>query len=383
MLKKKKSLLLKAFGGIFFLLILYGCVDPVAPEFENIEGLVFVEGFASTEPGTSFVTISQSAIEFGVFKSVFVRGARVFMKNINSGETIQMEEREGIYVAPDYFSVATGSTWEVEIILLDGTTFRSYPETVLTPVEITELTAVYEPELKYVEIYGGKFVPGHRVSVSFTDPVNNENYYYWTYKTFESLSLCERCYEGYFREGDCQRFDFPGTAGVEYYDYSCEVDCWRIRYPETISIFDDKFSDGKAVSKLSIGDLLLYTNENLVVEVQQFSLTPAAYQYYKVLKDIIDNNGGFNAPPPAGLIGNMFDPNDSEKFVFGRFTAAAATKTSLFIDRSSIGEQPLESSMSLNFERFGDPVPSPITTTAACDESRFRTAIPPGAWISN
>lgn len=380
---KNSVYLKKVLGTALFSFFLAGCVDPVPPEFEYTEGLIFVEGFATTEPGTSFVSISQSALVFGVFKSVFETGADVRFKEVNTGETIQLTEQGEIYVPPDDFAADEGSSWELLVTLDDGTNLQSYPETALTPVDITNITAQYEPELQFVEIFGGKFVPGHRISVSFTDPINDQNFYYWTYRTYENLSLCERCYEGYFREGDCQRFEFPGTAGIPYFDYTCEVSCWRIRFPESISIFNDEFSNGKIVSNLAIGDLLLYTRENMVVEVQQFSLTPAAHQYYKVLKDLVDNNSSFNAPPPAGLIGNMFDPNDSEKFIFGRFTVAAATKTSLFIDRSTITEEPLETRTSLNFEKFGDPVPSPSTTIAPCSETRFRTAIPPEAWITN
>ena len=55
----------------------------------------------------------------------------------------------------------------------------------------------------------------------------------------------------------------------------------------------------------------------MVVVAQQWNLTPEAHEYYKVLKDILDNNSGLNAPPPAALIGNLFNPEDTEDFIFG------------------------------------------------------------------
>ena len=121
----------------------------------------------------------------------------------------------------------------------------------------------------------------------------------------------------------------------------------------------------------------------MVLEIEQFSLTPAAYQYYKVLKDIVDNSSGLNAPPPAALIGNLFDPNDSQNFVFGRFTVAATSTASVFIDRSEISEDPIEAVIPSIQETFGSPVPPPVTTTVPCTETKFRTAIRPEKWISN
>jgi hypothetical protein len=38
--------------------------------------------------------------------------------------------------------------------------------------------------------------------------------------------------------------------------------------------------------------VLLYTRQNIAVEIQQFALSSAAFQYFKTLKDLIDNNGG-------------------------------------------------------------------------------------------
>jgi len=117
--------------------------------------------------------------------------------------------------------------------------------------------------------------------------------------------------------------------------------------------------------------------------VQQFVLTPAAYDYYKVLKDVVDNNSGLNAPPPAALVGNLSNPQNSEEFVFGRFTAAATSTASIFIERNSIEEAPLELSEPVVFEpQIASPYPPPATVQAPCTENRTRTAITPDKWES-
>ena len=356
------------------------CTDPVTPEFEFQEGLIFVEGFISTSPGGSFVTVSKSAIEFEVYVVRFQGGATVSFENIVTGESVSLIEVEDAYTPPVDFKAKPGEEWKLIVNLPNGVRYESFPEKVLEPVAIRDIEVRYDKELEFREIFGGKFVPGHEVFVSLDDPVDRTNYYYWTYRTYENLDFCERCYAGYYRDSEC--ISFPSSvSGIPYYDYLCESDCWRIRFPESIAIYDDKFTNGLTVNDISIGNLLLYTRENMVVVVQQLALTPEAHEYYKILKDLVDNNSGINAPPPAGLVGNVFNPDDDEDFVFGRFTAAASTEAFLFIDRSEITEEPLENRGVNLFEKTDDPVPPPITTIIECSENRFRTPIPPPGWI--
>lgn len=369
-------------SGCFLFLFFFSCTDPVIPEFEYKEGLIFIEGFAATEPGASFVSINESAIEFGVYKVNFVQGATVNFENINTGNIVSLTEVEGVYQPPLDFKTSEGDKWILNITLSNGKRYASAIETVLQSVPIKNLEVEYNPQLVYREVFGGKFLPGHDILVSFDDPVDQENNYYWTYRVYENLDICEHCDHGVFRDGACQGIP-PGPGRPPYYDYACDVDCWRIRFPESIAIFEDSFSNGKEISRLSIGNALLYTKENIVIEVQQLSLSPVAYNYYKVLKDIVDNSSGLNAPPPAALVGNLFNPDDSEDFVFGRFTAAASSSSSIFVDRFQIRENPIERKDEVNFEDFGDPVPPPETITAPCLESKFRTTIVPRGWIEN
>ncbi len=363
----------------FFSFFLLSCIDPVEPNFEFREGIVFVEGFVSNLPGVSFVTINESSTEFDLFKIIAVEGATVLFKNSDTGEAVPLTERKGVYVPPDDFAASVGETWELLITLASGVTYGSTPEEILEPVAINDVTVEYDPELTFNE-GRNKFVPGHSIMVSFDDPQSSENNYYWTYRAYENLDFCERCENGIFRDGACQR-NPPNSGRADFYDYACEIECWQIRFPDGVAIYNDKLSNGKSINSLPVGNLLLYNKEDVSVEVQQFSLSPTAYKYYKVLKDIVENNNGLNAPPPAALIGNISNLEDKEDFVFGRFTAGATSVRSIFIDRSSIKEQPLERQEAPNFEGFFDPVPSPETITAPCSETKFRTAIVPNGWI--
>lgn len=374
-----------------FLFPFIGCVDPVEPVFKNTEGLVYIDAFLSTTASSSFVTISESILDDGNLKFNFLSKADIDYRNVNTGTMVSLIEEENIYMPPNDFVAEVGSSWEIFISLPDGREYQSLPERIAAPVAISNIRATYNPELVFRESEE-KFLPGHFVSIDIDDPTDKENYYYWKFTSFENLEVCQNCTNSILRNGECQENPIPRVRDYTV-DYLCDKDCWQKRFNENIKIFSDEFTNGIQLNGLPVADVLLYSKENIIVEVQQFSLSRKAYEYYKVLKDIVDNNGGLNAPPPAALIGNMFNPQDENEFVLGRFTAAATVKKSIFIDRETIVEPPIEESNFLELETClllclpeqcnGATLPctKPIIITTSCSETRFQTAIEPEGWV--
>ena len=74
---------------------------------------------------------------------------------------------------------------------------------------------------------------------------------------------------------------------------------------------------------------------------------------------------------------NVDDPEDP---VLGRFTAAAGKSKSIFIKRGGINAIFEGEYQYPQPELLGDPLPNPITYSAPCKESRYRTAIKPLEW---
>ncbi len=359
------------------------CIEPVEPEFEFRENLVFVEGFVGTSEGASFVNLNESVLNGSGYLNVFIEGAEVTFINTKTNEVVRLIEEEEIYVPPSNFVASIGDLWKLEVNLADGRQYESLPELISEPVAISSLNATYDPNLVFRES-SNEFVPGHSISVTLDDPIDKENYYYWRFRSFEKIVICVLCNDGIFRNGACEDHDPPFGEG-HYHTYTCDSDCWKIRYNENIKLFTDRFSNGNTINELPIGDVLLYTKRDILVEVQQYSLSPSGYTYYKKLKDVVDNNSGFNAPPPAALIGNMFNPNDSEEFVLGRFTAASTVTSSIFIDnRSDITERQLEAPPPIPMpEDFPEFIGQITVSSAPCIEGRFRTSIRPDGWPSN
>ncbi|PKQ45089.1 DUF4249 domain-containing protein [Confluentibacter flavum] len=354
-------------------LTLLTCTTPVTPEYQFIDGLIYIEGFVGTTEGSSYVTITESDVAV-YYRNIFVSGANVVFINADSEERIPLLEENSQYSPPPNFKGELGENWFLEVNLPNGNQYLSEMETINPSVPIKEINIRYDKQLEFVEDYK-KYVPGHEISVTFDDPENQTNYYYWRLKTYDKAQICKICYEGNFRDNNYIR-----NPNIDYYTYWCESDCWQIDYGNKIHIFSDKFSNGTTTSSLPIANVLLTRTTNVLVEIQQFSLTPKAYEYYRTIKDLIDNNGGFNAPLPAALIGNMYNPENPNEYVLGRFTASSANTKSIMIDRTMIEESPIDNQLIPHPE----PPPSgpgPHYLYAPCEESRYRTSTEPEGWI--
>ncbi len=352
------------------------CVDPVQPGFEYREGLVYIDALAASTPGTSYVNILETTNEFGIAVNRLVSGATVSFMNSSTGQAIALTEVGDTYVPPGEFAVNPGETWELNVVFNDGTVYNSEREIVLEPIPVTGLNVSYLPELTYSPEFED-FIPGHRISIDLRDPAGEENFYYWRFRSFENLSICRICDNSIYRGGDCISWN-TGPPLMPFYVYYCEPECWRIRYAEEISIYSDRFTNGKNIQSLPVATVPLHSRENILVELQQFSVSEAAHNYLKTLKDLIDNSSGLNAPLPAALVGNLYNPANREEFVLGRFTAAATSVTPVYIERMLIPEEPLDTEVNPVTE--GPEAPAFQVYTAACREGRFRTALEPEHW---
>ena len=349
------------------------CVEAVDAEYDLQADIVFIDGYALTEVGLSSVTITKSVFEFDTYSLRRVLNATVQIENVNSGEVIDFtEDNSGIYTCPPDFAVVDGQVWKLLIEFEDGKKVESKLQTVTPVVPIDAINVEYAPDIKFDPDFG-EFIPGHRVSIDWQDPAGEKNYYLWKYKTFEPLIVCKTCERGILRNGTCGPTGF--NFGPPYYNYLCTPECWQIKYGNELPIYDDRLGDGVAIENREITIIPFYRRPDILIEIQQYSLDESAYEYFKVINTQISESGGLNAPPPAALLGNLFNPNDPNDLVLGQFTTAGVSTKSIFIERSLISEAPI---------RPDDPI---IVETCAtcptqfpCEESATRTSVKPDGW---
>jgi len=362
--------------ALFWMMIITSfssCIDIVEAEYNYQDDVLFIDAYALTEPGTSNVNIGKSFWD-GINYSVnFIPNAKVHLENINTGSIVDFVADESeVYVCPPDFAVEKGEVWKLYIELEDGRKIESREEAVIEAIPIDEIKSDYSAEATFDD-FRGKFVPGHRISIDWQDPAGEENYYLWKYRTFEPLFVCKTCIDSRFRNGEC--VPLPNPWGPAYYNYLCDPVCWQIKYEEKTIIFEDRLSNGALINDYEIVTLPFYRRADILIEVQQLSLNKSTYDYFKIINDQVSANGGLNAPPPAPLLGNLFNPNDPSEIVLGQFTTAGVSTKSVFIDRSTIQENPIRPDETIIIETC---IPCP--TSFPCIESFTRTSIQPEGW---
>ena len=95
--------------------LMHSCIDPVPPEFDYEDGLVIIDAIASTVPGTTYATVKKTVLEFGIYKTEFMEGCKVSLKNSVTNEEISLTEGKESYLVSADFRVDEGTEWELKV----------------------------------------------------------------------------------------------------------------------------------------------------------------------------------------------------------------------------------------------------------------------------
>jgi hypothetical protein len=296
------------------ILSLSACIDPIDLRVETEAGKLVVEGLVTNQPGVYSVKLARS-LSFNTNRKppAYVleeTGASVVIED--SDEQFVLEEiQDGVY-ATAAFTGQPGETYRLKITTADGKQYQSYPETMPQPHPIDTLHYQYKViQDTYTNTNGSTVVRdayGFALSVISTDPAQATNYYRWKVSgIFEFFSLVD-------------------DITIRY--------CWApvFRIEPWVKVATDKdFNGNQFTQELAF---IRYDRETkFLARVEQHTLTPEAYTYWKMISDQQVNTGSIFDPAPARIRGNMISLSDENEVVLGFFQASAITKDSIMIDR--------------------------------------------------
>lgn len=351
-------------------LLLCGCVDPVSPRYDFVDKLIYIEGEITNIPGQGEVLIRRSIYDGQQYLNNPLSGAEVDILT-GSGTSLRLAEVEaGRYILADGAAGQPGQSYSLRIRTPEGQVYQSIPEVMPAPVALTDFYLDFDPEASY-DLSRQRFIPAFRLYVDWQDAAAQRNRYQWRYKRYEYTSICASCYGGVWRNGECKLT--PGISSGNRYDYTCDRSCWAVEYSNSIEVFTDNLADGQFIRGRQIGHIPFNSRAATLVEVQQYSLTGEAYEYYLLLQQTLQGGGGLNSPPPAALVGNFLTPDDPEEQVLGYFAAAGLSVLRKYISRAEAEGNPSPVFM----PRYE---PTLFPPSAPCVESRGRTPLKPEGW---
>lgn len=311
--------------SIILLLFLSACIDPFDVEGE-VKGssVLVIDGMITNEKGSYQVLLSYSSPSLKSYERNNVSGAQVTIMSDEGQEEVLLEEEPGIYVSDSCgMQGEVGRSYQLHIITPDGKRYASQPETMLPVAEIDSIYPKLESEtyLSSTDMELTRW--GMQLYVSTGSKTSEARFYRWswtdTYEFNAPLSLPPPA---------------PPTT----------TRCWasgssnRNLYLASTNGLERDIIASQPIVFVPLAGRQLQTRYSILIS--QYSLTRNAYAYWEKIQEQIESAGSIFGPPPAQIIGNVYNVDQDEELVLGYFQVSAISEKRFFIRKSQIPSPP-------------------------------------------
>ena len=332
--------------------IIDACVDRIDFEIPTQYSKdIVVDGLITNEPGPYTVKLST------VIKSDDTRslGIPIYAKKVsifdNLGNSEELKQAgEGVYkTMTGGIQGVVGREYYVRIEMENGNVFESIPDR-MNPVGAVD-SIYYE-----FESYQPLDAPTgyqYRIFINAHSAIEGDNYIRWRFNgtyVVQTLPQFTQCNPPcYFCPALCSGFAIVNGVPKEGYAYNpitgqpeyviglkctcCR--CWVTPREEKLKVSDTQISANGKFSRVEMGivPVNFYTFfEKYRVEIQQMSLSRAAFEYWKAVQSQKEAVGSLFQPVSGEIPTNLFEINN-ERGVQGIFYASAVTKKQIYLDQ--------------------------------------------------
>ncbi len=315
------------------LLITWGCVDVYrVPELQHESRLV-VDGLITTEPGPHAVLLTQTQpISGSYINRQFVSGAQ--LQVLTNDDTITLMERTpGRYETPTGWHAESGKSYTLSIDLPDGRKYRSETQEIYPAGNIDALNTLFEfnsinsldpslPQHSFGIFIDARAVPGtpgllrwrwKGIYKILSDPANKMR--------FDSDCMC--------------MVPDPPPCATEC--TCCE--CWITDFGAAALVSNNQFVSENTFRNRLIGRITVDSwrfATKYYVEVEQMSLSPAVYSFWKRVEAQQQSVSNIFQPNVIRIKGNVNRVDDPSEDVFGIVAFSDVVRRSRFIEKSEV-----------------------------------------------
>ncbi|RIV19137.1 DUF4249 domain-containing protein [Fibrisoma montanum] len=301
--------------------LLIACVDQVDLPIRQTERRLVVEGLVTDGP-FPWVRLTYTGRYTSANPAppeLVVNDALVVIRD-DQGRSVRLVPDP---FAPAYYSLRdstftgqVGRSYILSVTLPDGTSYESRTER-LNPVPVLDpLRARYRRRLDYLrqpDVYD--------ILIDTQDPPTPENYYRWS-----ALAYGRRWV----------RFDPQNPPPSVFVTDDCACSCWVPTYGPPGDVLSDALVNGNRISGRVVLSAPIQAVGAQYVQVQQFSLTRAAYQYWTLFEQQRTRSGSLFDAQPASIEGNVRAVKDTTIRALGFFGASAVSQQRLTIPGDTI-----------------------------------------------
>ena len=350
---------LRSFLCLLLFPLLLSCVTEYQPDVVSLPPTLVVEGQITDQPGPYTVKLTRTADYSYRAINLLETGAVVSIEdNQGNRETLREQAPGGTYqTRVGGIRGVAGRSYKLVIQTKAGTRYESLPEVITAAPPILKLYSEYRNEPVPNTVVRKQ---GWDVYLDAKDPETTGNYYRWEWTHYEAISVCQKTL-------------LP--SGASYTGFYCCTPCWDItRCYDCISVNSDANINGQAISKQLILRAPYTSTAPYYVEVEQQSLSRGAYEFWKSVRQLVNNTGGLFDAAPQTVRGNIRSTTDLNAVAYGYFGATGVSRMPFYVDRSQ-GQGIPDMDLPVN-------VPFPSTPSCvACENSLYRTPVKPRGWI--
>ncbi|GAB3639637.1 DUF4249 domain-containing protein [Spirosoma arcticum] len=337
--------------------LLLSCVTEFQPDTVSLSPALVVEGQITDQPGPYTVRLTRTADYSFKAINLLETGAVVSIEdNLGNRETLREQAPGGTYqTRVGGIQGVVGRSYKLIVQTKSGIRYESAPEVITAAPPIDKLYAEYRNEL----VSGtSSRKQGWDVYLDTKDPETTGNYYRWEWTHYEAISVCQKTLL---------------RSGTSYTGLYCCTPCWDItRCYNCISVNSDADINGQAISRQLIMRAPYTSTAPYYVEVEQQALSRGAYQFWKSVRQLVNNTGGLFDAAPQTVQGNIRCISDPNVTVYGYFGATGVSRLPFYVDRSQ-GQGVPEMDL---------PVEVPLLAPCvACENSIYRTPVKPQWWV--
>ncbi|PSL05726.1 DUF4249 domain-containing protein [Cecembia rubra] len=316
---------------IFLMTLPLSCIDPYKVDLVEGEQLLTVDGFIHTDPGPHTIKLTRTDTYGSVFEGLIrpVRQATVSVRDSQGLVTFLTEVEAGQYQTPNGFRVIPGLSYTLQIRLLDGKQYSSFPEVVhpVAPIDQISFRSVrLATENRLEDRFGVEFF------AHFKDPSDQVNYYYWRMdpSVFVLVTNPEL-----FTNPATHPTNPRGPAPKDCCDICFLVEKPRIQQFAIAS--DENFNGLNTVVPVAfIEDNGLRFKDTYRAEFLQMGISQGAHRFLRLIDQQLSITGSVFDQPPANIRGNIISLDNPDEKVLGYFIAASVQRSTVYVKRSDL-----------------------------------------------
>lgn len=297
--------MIRLFVFLFLLSTLSACIDRVQLPIRTEEPRLVVEGQITNEAPPYSLKLTYTGQYGGPngqnSANQSVMDAEVKVADDQGRSTRYVTIGPGTYQTADStFRGQIGRAYSLTVVLSNGKRYISQPERMPAVPPIDSVSTM----LTQVENVTKPFQ--YAYSISTRDPTSDKNYYRWT-----AYGLTNRRSTG-----------VPCCTGCPS---RCFDRCWVTLFNENVNIFSDEAVNGNSFRR-AVLQLPVYATGPQFMEVEQYGITQANYQFWKLYQQQNARTGSIFDPLPAPITGNLINSSDPTDLARGYFAVTSVTR---------------------------------------------------------